>query len=111
MKELKHLQQVQSSLSKTNLVLISTDGIDNQLEVQQVLSDFNLQSMDNWIFADDMPERLRYYIDPNWFGELPRAYFYDASHQRSSKSGALNLASLQEWIRKIQTQNNASPSH
>ena len=102
MKELQQLQQAQSALSKTDLILISTDGMENHAEAQRVLTEFGLNNNDNWIFADAMPERLRYRIDPNWSGELPRSYFYDASHQRNSKSGALSLTLLQEWLRKIQ---------
>ena len=102
MKELQQLQQAQSALSKANLVLISTDGMENHHEAQQVLTEFGLDNNDNWIFSDAMPERLRYRIDPNWFGELPRAYLYDNKHQRISKSGALNQALLEQWLGKLQ---------
>jgi len=45
-----------------------------------------------------MPDKLRFYIDPGWYGELPRSYFYDAAQQRSGHSGALTRAQLQDWL-------------
>ena len=100
-KELKLLQDFQDALTDANLILLATDNLQNQAEVQQVLTEYNLEHHNNWIFADDMPERLRYRIDPNWFGELPRAYFYDAQHKRTSKSGVLSPALLKDWIQQV----------
>lgn len=95
--EFARLQQLQGSIDRHNLVLIATDDIQNQEEAQAVLHGFGLEAADNWIFADPMPERLRYRIDPNWFGELPRAYLYTADQQRSAYSGVLSEATLQQW--------------
>ena len=43
-------------------------------------------------------ERLRYSIDPDWFGELPRNYFYDANSSRIGFSGKLTEDILLEWL-------------
>ena len=72
--------------------------IQNIDEIQQLIEEHQLEAMDNWIFSDSMPERLRYVIDPSWYGELPRAYFYDASHQRRAHSGLLKQEMLQSWL-------------
>jgi thiol-disulfide isomerase/thioredoxin len=95
--EFARLQQLHGSIDRHNLVLIATDDIASQAEVQAVLHNFGLEAADNWIFADPMPERLRYRIDPNWFGELPRAYLYSADQQRNAYSGVLSEATLQQW--------------
>ena len=58
-------------------VLISTDPIETREDAVEFLSDFNLEDRESWMFADGFVERLRYSIDPNWYGELPRSYFYD----------------------------------
>lgn len=105
MKEFRQLQQLRHAFTDRSLVLVSTDGPEVTEEAQHILTSFELQDLDNWIFADNFPERLRYGIDPNWFGELPRAYFYDAAHQRSAKSGALSEASLQQWLQQTQAVN------
>jgi hypothetical protein len=105
MKEFGHLQQLRHAFSDNSLVLISTDGAEYSAEAQRILASFDLHHLDNWIFAGNFPERLRYQIDPNWFGELPRAYFYDAAHQRSARSGALSAALLQQWLQQTQAIN------
>ncbi len=74
-----------------------------------MLHSFGLDAADNWIFADPMPERLRYRVDPNWFGELPRAYLYTDDHQRTAHSGILSEADLQQWLQN-QPPPSATPS-
>ncbi len=98
LKELGHLQQLRNRLSGADIVLVATDGQQHAAAVQQILSDWQLERMDNWNFAGSMPERLRYAIDPGWYGELPRAYFYNAAHQRLARSGVLSAQMLQQWI-------------
>jgi hypothetical protein len=53
---------------------------------------------ERWVFADDAPERLRYAIDPEWAGELPRTYLYDRSCGRIAVSGALSPEILRRWL-------------
>ncbi|MCP4878609.1 MAG: TlpA family protein disulfide reductase [Gammaproteobacteria bacterium] len=98
LRELAHLQQYKNRFSKSSLVLVATDGLQYSDTVQQILYDKQLDQMDNWIFAGPMPERLRFAIDPSWYGELPRTYFYDSAHQRSSHSGALTQSLLKRWL-------------
>jgi thiol-disulfide isomerase/thioredoxin len=79
------------------LVLISTDGQDAAAEVIRKLQEANLATADNWIFADDYVEKLRFQIDPAWHGELPRSYLYMSTGQRQAISGALSLKKLLDW--------------
>ncbi len=98
MKELGVLQQARADHPDLDVVLISTDGPDARAEAQEILAHFNLEGADNWIFSDGHAVRLRHHIDPDWFGELPRTYFYDADHQRKSHSGALPPDRLADWV-------------
>jgi thiol-disulfide isomerase/thioredoxin len=100
LKELAHFQALKAQFTETNFLLISTDSPDKSAAIQQVLVDHNLQTIENWIFSDSLPERLRYNIDPNWYGELPRTYFYAADHTRMAYSGMLSQAQLQQWLEK-----------
>jgi len=100
LKELEHFQALKAQFTKTNIVLISTDSPDDRASIGQVLVDYKLQTIDSWIFSDSLPERLRYKIDPNWYGELPRTYFYDDDHTRMAHSGMLTQAQLQQWLTK-----------
>lgn len=98
LKELSLLQKTQQRFSENGLVLVSTDDIQHSNSVKKILQEFQLGQLENWVFSDSIPERLRYAIDPAWYGELPRAYFYDASHQRKAHSGSLKKATLDKWL-------------
>lgn len=103
-KELSQLQQLRDQFSTKSLVLVSTDDAYMADEVARVLSSFQLDQKDNWIFAASLPERLRYAIDPGWYGELPRAYFYQPPEQRRAHSGSLNQSVLQQWLEQTRQQ-------
>ena len=80
------------------LVLISTDEPGSRDEVRMLLEDYGLESFVSWQFAGDFPEKLRYLIDPDWFGELPRSYFYTADGQREPHSGVISREMLLQWL-------------
>lgn len=80
------------------LVLVSTDTDAAPAGLLMVLEDYGLQDLPSWQFSEDFPEKLRYAIDPGWYGELPRSYFYDATHARSSHSGQLSSEMLLAWL-------------
>ena len=82
------------------LVLVSTDTPESSPAVQNTLKRLGLAGMDSWMFDDDIPERLRHVIDPDWHGELPRTYLYDARHQREVVVGVLNEQQLKAWLQK-----------
>lgn len=79
-------------------VLISTDSIEDREFAADFLEDFELHQMESWMFADNFEERLRYSIDPNWFGELPRSYFFTSNHHMSAHSGIMTPELLQAWF-------------
>lgn len=83
------------------LVLISTDLWDDDEAVTEVLAAYGLQDAENWVFADSNHARLRFEIDPTWYGELPRSYFYDANHARTAFSGSLTREMMADWVRGV----------
>jgi len=48
-----------------------------------------LANAESWLFADNFPERLHYRINPDGYRELPKTYFYDASHKQIDRSTTL----------------------
>jgi thiol-disulfide isomerase/thioredoxin len=55
------------------LVVINADLVPNEPDaVPTMLAQTGLASAENWTFNDDFVERLRYEIDPQWRGEIPR---------------------------------------
>lgn len=99
-KELEYLEMLQQQQAITNVVLVNTDGSDEFATVEKILNAHQLLALDNWIFANPNIEKLRYSIDPNWAGELPKSYFYNATHERQAKSGSLSIEVLQRWLEK-----------
>lgn len=97
-KELALLGQLQRQHENLPLVLISTDPADQGEEVMAVLEKYSLTNADSWIFGDSYTERLRHAIDPQWYGELPRSYFYDHDHKRNAVSGILKERELNNWL-------------
>ena len=79
-------------------VLISTDPIEEREFAGDFLEDFQLDGIESWMFADSFVERLRYSIDPGWYGELPRSYFFDRSHDMQSHSGIVSEELLESWF-------------
>ncbi len=79
------------------LVLVSTDDHGDAVVAGKALEEFGMAGEESWIFADDA-QKLRYEIDPGWYGELPRAYFYDPRHRREGVSGRLARARIERWL-------------
>ena len=84
---------------KLRLVLVSTDTLDERGEIAFVLKANRLQRVESWVFAESYAERLRYEIDREWYGELPRSYFYDAKGRTQALSGKLAENELEQWMR------------
>lgn len=97
--ELGLLQTLRQSNPDMKLVLIATDDISLEAEVNKILESYSLHDIDTWMFADLNVERLRYSVDPEWFGELPRNYFYDTDSSRVGFSGKLTEELIQEWLK------------
>lgn len=87
-----------------NLVLLATDRPEMHSEAQQMLVEHQLLDESNWFFSAQPTEFLRHQVDPGWFGELPRSYFYDAAHQRIGYSGKLSEALIKDWLARIESQ-------
>lgn len=81
------------------LVLISTDDIAAAEAAVTLLKHHELDDIEAWMFADSNAQRLRYEIDPAWYGELPRSYLYAADHRRLAISGRLEREHLKQWLR------------
>ncbi|MEX0963932.1 MAG: hypothetical protein WDZ52_07835 [Pseudohongiellaceae bacterium] len=79
-------------------VLVSTDPIEQREYSAEYLEDVGLDDRVSWMFADNFVERLRFSIDPNWYGELPRSYFFDNNHAVQSHSGIVSEELLQQWF-------------
>jgi hypothetical protein len=98
--EFELLRDLRQAHPKMALVLVSTDDIGDRKMAAEVLSLYALEHEESWMFAEGNAAKLRYEIDPDWYGEMPRAYFYDADHGREAVSGSLDRARIESWMGK-----------
>ncbi|MGH8559458.1 MAG: hypothetical protein ACRESZ_18815 [Methylococcales bacterium] len=96
--ELKLLSAIKKRKPDFHLVLISTDTPEFSEQLTAVLASHRLDIAESWVFSDAGTSRLRYAIDPGWYGEIPRSYFYDRSHRRSAFSGLLKAEQIEAWL-------------
>lgn len=100
-KELSTLAVALRQHPKMKLVLVSTDEEEARPRVDQMLARHRLDRVESWIFANADSRRLRYQVDPNWYGELPRSYLYDTQQRRVPLIGAITAERLDTWLRSV----------
>ena len=98
--ELKTLSELRRSHPNLDVVLVATDTISDAAQLALKAETYGMSQAEQWVFADDMPERLRREIDTRWYGEVPRTYFYDRRHQREVKTGLVNKQFFEQWLAK-----------
>lgn len=96
--ELKMLSELKRSHPALDIVLIATDSVSDIPQLISRAESYGLNKVEQWVFAEDMPERLRFEIDRRWYGEVPRTYFYDQKHQREAKTGLINKKFFEDWL-------------
>lgn len=101
LKEMPLLSTLHKSWPALNMVMLATDDVAETAQVEQILTKYRLNVLENWVFAGDNTQKLNYEIDPNWYGELPRTYFFDAAHQRHGFSGVLTKVEYENQITTI----------
>lgn len=98
--EMKALAELKRRQPGLELVLVAADTPSDAAAVQALPKRLGLGQVEQWLFADDMPERLRFEIDRRWYGELPRTHFYDRQHQLTAVSGIVPPAQLAAWAKE-----------
>ena len=92
--ELEKISELHQQFPAYQLTLINTDAVDELVRVKKILKQFNLAELDNWGFANSDEEKLRYDIDPRWYGDLPRSYFFPLQGKIKRLRGALSSDEL-----------------
>lgn len=100
-KDMTLLNEIHKNNPSLKMILLAADESSASDQVKQILAKYQLEDVENWIFADENNQKLRYEIDPKWYGELPRTYFFDSAHQRTAKSGVMSKKDYQEILAKI----------
>jgi len=96
--ELKRLAAARARGAIFDLVLVSTDGIQESDALLARAAQLGLGAAEQWVFADAIPERLRHDIDRRWFGELPRSYLRSREGRIEAVSGVISEERLARWL-------------
>jgi thiol-disulfide isomerase/thioredoxin len=100
-KDMELLSSIHKSRPNVKIILLSTDELAASQQIVKLLEKYQLADLESWVFADDNTQKLRYEIDPGWYSELPRTYFYSSSHQREGISGALKTEDYNNRLNKL----------
>ncbi|MBL8496966.1 MAG: redoxin domain-containing protein [Nitrosomonas sp.] len=101
LKKMPVMSELQKSMPGVNLIMLATDDASATDQVKSILTGNELSHTDNWIFADANAQKLRYEIDPKWYGEVPRTYFLNKEHQRVGVSGSVSREKLESMFKEI----------
>lgn len=102
--ELAMISEIKTEYPKLNFSTLATESPEQFDQLQSVLEKYHLLEQDNWGFEHTNSARLRFELDPSWYGELPRAYFYDSKHKRHAVSGKLQKSQIINWLSKVSQQ-------
>jgi thiol-disulfide isomerase/thioredoxin len=81
------------------LVVINADLVPNEPSaVSTMLDQTGLAAAENWTFADDFVERLRYEVDPQWHGEIPRTMLIARDGTTTVIEGVADLMRIKAWL-------------
>jgi thiol-disulfide isomerase/thioredoxin len=97
--ELKMLGELKRQYPKLDVVLVAADTPEQASATARLAASYGLGRVEQWVFADPMPERLRFEIDRRWYGELPRTQLYDGQHRIESVSGVVPRDKLLAWMK------------
>ena len=99
--EFEMIREVKILHPKLNVVTVATESFLEYPEVEVILEKIFFQKAEHWAYAVSHSSKIRYSLDPKWYGELPRAYFYNRLGKRIPVSGAIKKSQLLEWFSEV----------
>lgn len=95
------LSRIHKKRPELKMIMLAADDISETGQIKPILEKNQLAGIENWVYADENTQKLQFEIDPKWYGELPRTYFFDKAHQREGISGVLSEADYESRLTKI----------
>lgn len=96
---LEALAQEQRKRKDLTVVTLSTDSVSDPEAVtlmQERLASLGITGP-AWAFGTATSDQLRFAIDPKWYGEKPRSYWFNARGERMAYSGVLTSAMIAKF--------------
>ncbi|MCX7104563.1 MAG: hypothetical protein NTU70_04705 [Methylococcales bacterium] len=101
LKEMPLIGAIHQKNPQLKIIMLSTDDISEVDQIQTILKNNSLSDVESWSYASENTQKLQFEIDPKWYGELPRTYFFDKKHQRDGMSGVLSELDYNAKLAKI----------
>jgi thiol-disulfide isomerase/thioredoxin len=81
------------------LIVVDADLVPNTADaVSETLAKTGLSDAENWMFADDFAERVRFEINPRWRGEIPMTLLLARDSKTTTIEGAADPAQVRAWL-------------
>lgn len=96
-KEMPHWGQFLKSNPNAKVVFIQVDDV-SQDSMSKMLDKAGLEKANNYYVAAPFDERLRYEIDPKWYGETPTTIIIDKNGKATRKTGLINFKQLKNEL-------------
>ena len=101
LKDMALLSQTHQKRPELKIIMLATDDISEADQIKNILEKNQLSGLENWVYAEENTQKLQFEIDPKWYGELPRTYFFDKTQQREGISGVLSEADYEARLSQI----------
>ena len=101
LKEMPLIGAIHQKNPQLKIIMLAADDISEVDQIQAILKKNSLSDVESWSYASENTQKLQFEIDPTWYGELPRTYFFDKKHQRDGMSGVLSELDYNAKLAKI----------
>lgn len=101
LKDMELLSTIHKRRPNLKMIMLAADNLSVTGQIQQILEKNQLSGIENWIYAEDNTQKLQFEIDPKWYGELPRTYFFNSAHQRTGISGVMSKEDYEAMFAKM----------
>lgn len=98
--ELPEWGRIAAERPHVKIVLINADRPDLQAgkRIDATLAKMGLGKAESYAFADRFEDRLRFEIDADWQGELPRSIMIAANGKATTLAGVADMAAVRAWM-------------
>jgi hypothetical protein len=101
LKDMALLSSIHKAKPELKMIMLAADDLSATEQIQQIMEQNQLTEIESWVYAEKNTQKLQFAIDPKWYGELPRTYFFDKAHHRTGISGVLSKEDYDAMFAKI----------
>jgi hypothetical protein len=86
------------------LVLVNWEGRPQPADkIRATLTKSGLAGVETWALADGFEQKIRFAIDRDWMGELPRTQLIGRDGKVTTISGAMDFSKLAAWLEEAKS--------